>query len=213
MLCFDSLSFFGLKSGLSEGSGEDRLAIRAHDHLLGSKFGCLFCLLSHGLPPLFLLVQFCDLEGILSLLFLLSALLLLLFALLLGRFALESIFLLLEFALAHLLSLLLLQVADEALARDVLALKALPDTLGHALQVCAEQVIRLFAAAAVNEVARVLAFEAIIGIRVWRRLGQASVNVILRLVSGQDFAGRRIRCAVRRVVLPSPLIIVCILQV
>ena len=102
----------------------------------------------------------------LALLFLLATLPLLLLTLLLRVLPLLPVLLLLEFALARLLPLLLLEVADESLSGDGLALEALPDTFGHALQVGTEEMVGLITAAAIDEVSRILAFEAIVGVLV-----------------------------------------------
>lgn len=79
-------------------------------------------------------------------------------------FFFQSVTFFLFLSLASLLALLLLEVANEALAGDGLALEALPDALWHPVEVCAEQVIRLLTRAAVYEVTRVLALEAILRI-------------------------------------------------
>ena len=87
---------------------------------------------------------------------------LLLFPLLFGVFALKPVFLLFELALACFLPLFFFKVANEALSRDLLAFVALPNSLWHPLEVCAEQVVRLITGAAIDEIARVLALEAVV---------------------------------------------------
>ena len=107
-----------------------------------------------------------DLE--LALLFLLAALPLLLLTLLLGILPLLPILLLLELSLSCLLPLFLLEVADETLSGDGLALKAFPDTVRHALQVSTEEMVRLLARATIDEIAWVLAFEAVVRVLVFK---------------------------------------------
>ena len=90
-----------------------------------------------------------------------------LFTVFLGVFAIDSVFLLLNFTLALLLSLLFLEHADELFAGNLDALEALPGgafVLRHALEVSAEQVIGLLAVAAVDKITRVLALETVLGI-------------------------------------------------
>ena len=90
-----------------------------------------------------------------------------LFTVFLGVFAIDSVFFLLNFTLALLLSLLLFEHADELFAGNLDALEALPGgafVLRHALEVSAEQVIRLLAVAAVDKITRVLALETVLGI-------------------------------------------------
>ena len=96
--------------------------------------------------------------------FLLSTEPLLLFTILFGVLSLKPVFLLLELSLSRLLPLLLLQVANEALSRDLLALVALPDALRHPLEIRTEQVVRLLTRATIDEIARVLALEAVVRI-------------------------------------------------
>ena len=48
-----------------------------------------------------------------------------------------------------------------------MALEALPDTVGHAFQVSTEKMIRLFTAAAVDEITWILALEAIVRILIF----------------------------------------------
>ena len=107
-----------------------------------------------------------DLE--LALLLLLAALPLLLLTLLLGIFPLLPIFLLLELSFAGLLPLFLLEVADETLSGDGLTLEALPDAVRHALQVSTEEMVRLLAAATIDEITWILAFEAVVRVLVFK---------------------------------------------
>ena len=125
-------------------------------------------MLLHLLPSDLLLLHLLHFDLELALLFLLAALPLLLLTLLLGIFPLLPILLLLELSLAGLLPLLLLEVADEALSGDGLALEALPDTIRHTLQVSTEEMVRLLAAATIDEVTRILAFEAVVRVLVFK---------------------------------------------
>ena len=54
-------------------------------------------------------------------------------ALFFGIFSIKPVFFPLELTLSHFLSLFFFKVANESLSGDVLALKALPDTVRHAL--------------------------------------------------------------------------------
>ena len=114
------------------------------------------------LPPKLLLLHLLKLNRQLSLLFLLTTEPLFFLSLFLGILSLQPIFLFFELPLTSLLPLFLLEVANEALSGDLLALVALPDALGHALKIRAEQMVRFFARAAVNEVTGVLALEAVV---------------------------------------------------
>ena len=96
--------------------------------------------------------------------FLLSTEPLLLLTHLFGVLSLKPVFLLLKLALSRFLPLLLLQVANEALSRDLLALVALPDALRHSLEICTEQVVWLLTGATIDKIARVLALEAVVRI-------------------------------------------------
>ena len=101
-------------------------------------------LLSQLLTSDLLLFELLHLDCKLPLLFLLTAESLLLLSLPFGILSLESVFLLFELALSCLLSLLFLQVANQPLSGDLLALVALPDAIWHSFEVCAEQVVGLF---------------------------------------------------------------------
>ena len=160
MLGLCPLTLFCLKNGLSEHGCKDRLSIQSDRNLISS----LLSSSDHFGLSAFLLLNFLNLNGHLSLLFLFTTAFLFIFALFLGIFPLEAIFFLFELTLASLLALFLLQVADQFFTRDCLALVTFPDSLGHAVEVCAEEMVGLLAGAAVDEVARVLAFEAIVGI-------------------------------------------------
>ena len=116
------------------------------------------------LPSDLLLLHLLHLDLEFALFFLLAALSLFLLTLLLSVLSLLPVLLLLELAFSRLLPLLLLEVANESLSGDGLALEALPDALGHPLQVGTEEMIRLVTAATIDEVARILAFEAIVGV-------------------------------------------------
>ena len=114
-----------------------------------------------------LLLHLLHLDGQFALLFLFSTESLFLFTVFLGVFAIDSVFLLLNFTLALLLSLLLFEHTDELFAGNLDAFEALPGgafVLRHALEVSAEQVIRLLAVAAVDKITRVLALETVLGI-------------------------------------------------
>ena len=160
--------FLGLQGCLAEGGGRHGLSFGVEDHLLGPELGHLLSLLLHLLPSDLLLLHLLHFDLELALLFLLAALPLLLLTLLLGIFPLLPILLLLELSLAGLLPLLLLEVADEALSGDGLALEALPDTIRHTLQVSTEEMVRLLAAATIDEVTRILAFEAVVRVLVFK---------------------------------------------
>ena len=125
-------------------------------------------MLLHLLPSDLLLFHLLHFDLELALLFLLAALPLLLLTLLLGILPLLSIFLLLELPLTCLLSLFLLEVADETLSGDCLALEALPDTVRHALQVSTEEMVRLLARATINEISWILAFEAVVRVLLFK---------------------------------------------
>lgn len=77
---------------------------------------------------------------------------------------LKPVFLFLELSFTRLFSLFLLKIGDQALSRDRLALVTLPDAIGHAFQLCTEQMERLLTTAAVDEVAWILALKAIVWI-------------------------------------------------
>ena len=113
------------------------------------------------LPSNLLLLHLLHSHGQLPRLFLLTPESLLVFPILLIVLSLEPVLLLLNLPLTSLLPLLLFEVANESLARDLLALKALPDALGHALQIRAEQMVWLCASTASDEIARILALEAV----------------------------------------------------
>ena len=120
------------------------------------------------MPSYLLLLHLLHFDLELALLFLLTTLPLLLLTLFLGILPLLPIFLLLELSLAGLLSLFLLEVTDETLSGDGLALEALPDPVRHTLQVSTEEMIRLITAAAIDEIAWILAFEAIVRVLVFK---------------------------------------------
>lgn len=151
------LPFLGLKGGLAEDGSQDRVPVRSNHHLVGS-------LLSHLDAPLLLLSDAFLALGQLKLLLLLPAIFQLVFSLLLDLLLIETVFLLFLLTLASLLSLLLLEVADQALPGDSLALEAFPDAVWHSVQICAEQMIGLLTAAAVDEISLILAFEAVVGV-------------------------------------------------
>lgn len=100
---------------------------------MGAQLGSLRSLLGHSDLAELQLLQLLEFDSSLALFLDLAAHLLLVLTLLLGKFALKPVTLLLELALTHFLSLLFLQVSDQALTGDVLALEALPDAIGHAL--------------------------------------------------------------------------------
>ena len=125
-------------------------------------------MLLHLLPSDFLLLHLLHLDLELALFFLLAALPLLLFTLLLGILPLLPIFLLLKLSLTGLLSLLLLKVTDETLSGDGLALEAFPDAVRHALEVSTEEVIWFLAAATIDEISWILAFEAVVWVLLFK---------------------------------------------
>jgi hypothetical protein len=154
------LTLFCFENGLSKHGYKDRLSINSDQNLISPLLGSS----QHFSLSVFLLLHFLHLDGHLSLLFLLATAFLFIFTLFLSVFPFEPIFFLFELTLASFLPLFLLQVADQFFTRDCLALVAFPDALGHAVEVCTEEMIGLFAGAAVDKVAGVLAFEAIVGI-------------------------------------------------
>lgn len=92
-----------------------------------------------------------------------------------GVFALLTVFLLLELTFTGLLALLFLEVADESLPGDGLALEALPDSVWHTFEVSAEKVVWFFTAAAVDKVAGILALKTVVGVLVAFRREHVSI--------------------------------------
>lgn len=98
----------------------------------------------------------------LALFFLLPAKSLLIFTRFFCIFSVNSVSLFLDLALSSLLPLFLLQFTNEPVSLNVDALKALPNTFGHAFKVSTEQMVRLLTVATVDKIARILAFETVV---------------------------------------------------
>ena len=96
-----------------------------------------------------------------ALLLLLSAKSLLIFTRFFCIFSINSISLFLDLALSCLLPLLLLQFTNEPVSLNIDTLEALPNTVGHTFKVRTEQMVRFLTVAAVDEIARILAFETV----------------------------------------------------
>jgi len=188
MLWLDSFALFRFKSGLAERGLEHKFAFRAHDHLLLPCLSGQSSLLNHLLTLNLLRLYLLHLDLKLSLFFLLATESLLLFPLLLGVLPLQPVFLFLDFAFVGFLTLSLLEVANEALAANLLTLVALPDALRHALQVRTKQVVRFVARAAIDEVARVLTLEAVVRVLLKQKHADARAKKLVSWL-GMDWIG------------------------
>ena len=140
------------------------MSIGSHNHLLGSQLCGFFGLLSQLHLTNFLLLNLLNLYLKLSLLFLLPARPLHLFAGPLSILSFKAVIFLLNFPFSCLLSRLLFQLKNHHISLEIHTLLAFPDTIWHAFEVCAEQMVRLVTLATVDEVARVLALKAIVRI-------------------------------------------------
>lgn len=127
-----------------------------------AKLSSLCDLLSKSLLTLLRLLDLGNPNGGLPLLLNLTTHLLVLLSLPFCELTLQTISFLLKLTLTKLLALLLFKVTDEALAGDVLAFEAFPNTVWHALKVCAKQMIWFLTATTINEIARILALETVV---------------------------------------------------